>query len=77
MKLFFLLSKRYFISMLLVSIGRQNFQELETMNVCAMKRKINLIIRTQSRHIDVLKYKSEGDIGEKETKFFNDYFLTK
>lgn len=63
------ISKRYFISVLLVSIGRQNFQELETMNVCAMKRKIKLIIRTQSRHIDVLKYKSERDIGEKETKF--------
>jgi hypothetical protein len=29
------ISKRYFISVLLVSIGRQNFQELETMNVCA------------------------------------------
>ena len=63
------ISKRYFISVLLVSIGRQNFQELETMNVCAMKRKIKLIIRTQSRHIDVLKYKSERDIGEKKTKF--------
>ena len=54
--------------MLFVSIGRQNFQELETMNVCAMKRKIKLIIRTQSRHVDALKDKSEGDIGEKETK---------
>ena len=41
------------------------------MNVCAMKRKIKIIIRTQSRHNDLLKYKSERDIGEKETKFKN------
>jgi hypothetical protein len=45
------ISKRYFISVLLVSIGRQNFQELETMNVCAMKRKIKLNAMVEEQYL--------------------------